>query len=222
MGRLLLFLVFVILLVVSVLLLELFDISIPDFPLGDLASKVVGDGWAGSCSSFLDGGVDSLDLSVLVVEFVLHGLFDGFNIFAGPGFLLLSLALDSFKFAFAGILNFLLNFVFVRPGMDIVSLEAKVHHQLINGIVDFILPFQIIIVDSVGLCLRVRYDQRASDCEVELCSGKSVDFCDFLNKLECTWFSSSYYSLTTLTSLGWMISGLWTLRCCMRYDVRSV
>ena len=82
MGRLLLFLVFVILLVVSVLLLELFDISVPDFPLGDLTSKVVGDGWTGSCSSFLNGSVDSLDLSILVVEFVLHGLFDSFNIFA--------------------------------------------------------------------------------------------------------------------------------------------
>ena len=77
--------------------------------------------------------------------------------------------------------------------MDIVSLKAEVHHQLIDGIVDFILPFKIIIVDSVGFSLRVGHDKGAGDCEIELSWGKPVDFCDFLDRLRDTWFSSSYY-----------------------------
>lgn len=82
MSWLLFFLVLVILLVISVLFLELFDVSVPDLPLSYFSSQVVGNRRAGSCSSFFNGGVDSLDLSVLVVKLVLHGLLYSFNILA--------------------------------------------------------------------------------------------------------------------------------------------
>lgn len=74
--------IFIIFLVISVLFFELFDIAIPNFPLSDLTSKVVSDGRTRSCSSFFDGSVDSLDLPIFVIEFILHRLLDSFNIFS--------------------------------------------------------------------------------------------------------------------------------------------
>jgi len=62
--------------------LELFNIAIPDFPLSDFASQVIGDWGSGCCSFFLDIGIDGLDLSSLVIELVSHGLLDSLYIFA--------------------------------------------------------------------------------------------------------------------------------------------
>jgi hypothetical protein len=80
--RLTLFLIFVFLLIILVFLFELFNVGVPDFPLSDLASKIVSDRRTGSSSSFLDRSVDGLDFSIFVVEFVLHGLLDSFDILA--------------------------------------------------------------------------------------------------------------------------------------------
>lgn len=68
--------------VVFIFFFELLDVGVPDGPLGDLSSEVVGDGRAGGSSSFLDGRVDGLYFSIFVVEFVLHGLLDSFYIFS--------------------------------------------------------------------------------------------------------------------------------------------
>lgn len=48
------------------------DVAIPDIPLGDLTPDVFVDGRAGCCSSLPGFGVDGLDLSGIVVEFVSH------------------------------------------------------------------------------------------------------------------------------------------------------
>lgn len=61
--------------------LKLFNVTIPDFPLSDFASQVIGDWWSGSCSFFLDIGIDGLDLSSLVIELVSHGLLDSLDVF---------------------------------------------------------------------------------------------------------------------------------------------
>ena len=75
-------LVLVVFLVIFVIILELLDVAIPDIPLSDFASQIVSDRWTSGCPSFLDRSVDCLDLPVLVVKFIFHGLLDGFNIFS--------------------------------------------------------------------------------------------------------------------------------------------
>lgn len=62
--------------------LELLDVGIPDSPLSNLSSEIIGDGGASSCSPFFDWRIDSLYFSVFVVEFILHGLLYSFNIFS--------------------------------------------------------------------------------------------------------------------------------------------
>lgn len=164
-----LFLIFVIFLVISVFFLELLDVTIPYVPLSDLSSQIISYWRTSSSSSLLDWSIDSLNLSVLVVELVLHCLLYSFNIFARTRLLLFSLPFYSFKFAFARIFNLFLNFVLIGACMDIVPFKTKMHNELINCIVDFIFPFQIIIVDSIRFCLRIRNHQSFGDSQVKLC-----------------------------------------------------
>jgi hypothetical protein len=65
--------------------------------------------------------------------------------------------------------------------MDVVALEREVHDKLINCIVDFVFPFQVVIHDAVGLGLRIRNNQGFGDGEVQFSSRQPVDFCDFLH-----------------------------------------
>ena len=74
------------------------------------------------------------------------------------------------------------------------------YDQLVDSVIGFIFPVEVVVHHSVGLGLGVRHDQSAGDCEVEFSRRESVGFCNFLGEEESTWFSSSYYSLTTLIS----------------------
>lgn len=182
-----LFLVVVALLIVLVLFLELVDVGVPYFPLSDLSPEVICYWRASGSSSFLDGGVDGLNLSTLIIELVPHSLFDGIHIFSRPGLLLLRLSLDLFKFSFSDVLDFFLDFVLVGGSVDVVSLETQVHNQLVNGIIRFIFAIQVVIHNSVRLSQRVGNYQCLCDCEVQFGRRQPSVVRDFLNHLKFTW-----------------------------------
>ena len=149
------FLLLPILFIISVLFFELFDVRVPNLPLSDFSSQIIGDGRASSCSSLSYGSVDGLNFSIFVVEFVLHCLLDSFCIFAWTWFLLLSLPFYLFELALSIVLDFFLNFILIGSCMNVVSFKTEVHDELIDCIIDFVFPFQIIIIDSVGFSMRV-------------------------------------------------------------------
>jgi len=97
----------------SFLALHPVDIGIPDIPLGDFASDVLVDRRTGGCTSLPGFGVNGLDLSTVVVEFVPHGLLDHLDVLAGSGLFLLGLGLVLVKENSSGFLNFFLDFVVV-------------------------------------------------------------------------------------------------------------
>lgn len=173
-------------LVVLIFLLELFDVGIPDCPLGDFSSQVVSDGRTGGCSSLLDRRINRLDLPVFIVEFVLHGLFDGLDILPRARLFLLGLPFDLLKLGLAFELDFFLDLVLIGGCMDVVSFEAEVHDELVNGIVGFIFALKVVIHDPIGLCLRIGHHQGPRDCQVEFCGREAIGLCDFLSVLKCT------------------------------------
>jgi len=61
--------------------LELINITVPDFPLGNLSSKIISNWWFCGSSSLFNIWINGLNFSSFVIEFVSHCLFDGFYIF---------------------------------------------------------------------------------------------------------------------------------------------
>jgi hypothetical protein len=125
---LLLFLFVASFLIIFIFFFKLLDVGIPDLPLSYLSTQIISDGRASGSSSLLNGRTYSLCLSIFIVEFIFHSLFNSFNIFSWARFFLLSLPFDLFKFSFADILDFLLDFVFVWTSMDVVSFEGEMHN----------------------------------------------------------------------------------------------
>ena len=121
------FLFFAILVIISILFLELLNVRVPNLPLCDLSSEVISYGRACGSSSLSDRGIDSLNLSVFVVEFVLHSLLDGFCVFAWTWFFLFGLSFNLLKFALSVVLYFLLDLVLVGSCVNIVSFKTKMH-----------------------------------------------------------------------------------------------
>lgn len=70
--------------------------------------------------------------------------------------------------------------------MDVISFQTEVHDKLINTFKDFVLPFQIIIVDSIGFSLRIGNHQTFGDGQVQFLRRQFVDLCIFLNELYIT------------------------------------
>jgi len=70
--------------------------------------------------------------------------------------------------------------------MNIVPFKTKMHDKLINALEDFVLPFQIIIVDPVRLSLGVGDDQTLGYGQVQFLRRQFVDLCIFLNELQIT------------------------------------
>ena len=137
------------------LFFKLLDIGVPDFPLSDFTSKIICY-WRASCSSScLNWRIDCLDLSIFIVEFIFHSLLNRFNIFSRSWLFLFGLTFHLFKFGFSYILNFLLNLVFIRRSVDVVSLLTKMYDELIDRLVFFIFPFKIVIHDSIRFSLWV-------------------------------------------------------------------
>ena len=153
-------------LLIFVLFLELLDVRVPNLPLGDFSSEVVSDGRACGCSSLLDGRVDGLHFSVFIVKLVFHCLFYGFHIFARAWLFLLCLSLDLLKFGFPHILNFLLNFVFIRTSMNVVSFKTQVHDELVHSIISLVFSVEVIIHYTVGLSLGIGNNQSSCNCEI--------------------------------------------------------
>lgn len=60
-------------------------------------------------------------LSVFVIELVLHGLLNGFNIFARTWFFLFGLSFDLLKLYLSGSFDFFLDFVLIGASMDVIS-----------------------------------------------------------------------------------------------------
>lgn len=200
-SGLLFFLLVAALLIILSFLLELFNIGIPDLPLGHFSSEVISDRWASGSSSFFDRRVNGLDLSALVIELIPHRLFDSLHILAGSRLFLFGLPLDLLKLGLPDILNLLLDLILIGRSMDVISLKAEMHDQLINSIIYLVLPVEVIIHDPVGFRLGVRHHEGPRDCEVQLSRRQSGIFWDFLkNEKDVTCASSSSYSLTTLTS----------------------
>lgn len=200
--------------------LELLDVGIPDSPLSNLSSEIIGDGGTSCCSPFFDWRIDSLYFSVFVVEFILHGLLYSFNIFSWSRLFVFSLALDSLKLGFPLVINFFLYLELIGACVNVISFKRKVHDQLINRVIGLIFSLEIVVHHSVWFSLWIRDNQSASHCEVQFSRGKSVGLGDFLNVSRYTWFSSSYYSLTTLISWAWMISGFFGPFFCLFWVVR--
>ena len=67
--------------------------------------------------------------------------------------------------------------------MDIVSLKAKMHDQLVDGIIHLIFAVEVIIHDPVGFGLGVRDHECPSDCEVQLSRGQPGIFWHFLKMI---------------------------------------
>lgn len=176
------------LLFILILSFKFLNISIPNFPLCNLSSQIISNWRTCSCSSFLNVRIYSLNLPVFIIEFVFHRLFNRFNIFTRPRFLLLGLSLDLFKLSLAYVLNLLLNFIFVWTCVDIVTFQTEVDHQLINSVINLIFALQIIIHHSVRLSLRVRHNQSSCNCEIKLGSWQPVCVCYFLSLNGSTWF----------------------------------
>ncbi len=118
---------FFLLFVIFIFFLEFLNITIPNFPLSYLTSKVISNRRTSCSSSFLNRRVNSLNFSTFVIEFISHCLLNCFNIFAWTWFLLLGLSFNLFKFCLADILNFFLNFVLIWWSMNIVSLKAEMN-----------------------------------------------------------------------------------------------
>ena len=65
--------------------------------------------------------------------------------------------------------------------MDILAFEAEMIDQLINAVVEFVFPIQVIIHGTIRLGLRVCNDECASDCEIEFGRRESRIICEFLS-----------------------------------------
>ena len=61
-------------------LFELFDVTIPNVPLGYFSSDIFGGRRNCCCSSFFDLWINCLHFSSIVVEFISHRLFDSLHI----------------------------------------------------------------------------------------------------------------------------------------------
>ena len=64
---------------ILVLVFQVFDVAIPDFPLSDLPSDVFVGRWTSGCSLLPDFWVDGLHFSTVVIELVSHRLLDGYR-----------------------------------------------------------------------------------------------------------------------------------------------
>lgn len=101
---------------------ELFNISVPYFPLSDFAPQIVSNWWLCCSSSFLNVRINRLDLPSLIVELVSHRLLDGLDIFARTRLLLFSLSSELLEIFLSVQLNFFLDLVLIVGSMNVVTL----------------------------------------------------------------------------------------------------
>ena len=96
-----------------------------------------------------------MNFSRFVVELVAHGLLDSLHVLARSWFFLFCLPFDLFKFSLSGIFDFLLDLVLIGASVNVVSLKAEMDDQLINSIILFIFPIEVVIHGAIEFCLRV-------------------------------------------------------------------
>lgn len=134
------------------------NITVPNFPLGNLSSKIISNWWFCGSSSLFNIWINGLNFSSFVIEFVSHCLFDGFYIFTWSRFFLFCLSSKLLEVLFSVKLNLFLNFVFIMSCMNIITFKTEMSNHLVDTIIDFIFSFIVVIHNFVWRSLRIGHD----------------------------------------------------------------